>query len=132
MRLSHVCTAQFRPVAVFLYGGAWASGSKELYTAAGTQLVAEGFVAVIPDYVKHPSGDVRDMVADILSVLHWVTCHAEQYGGDGRRITIIGHSAGVSMQPPSYAFLSSPIPRSYPLLLLCAPSPPAFPRTAFE
>ena len=42
-----------KPVAVFVHGGVWSSGSKVMYVEVGKFLARFGFVAVVPDLVKH-------------------------------------------------------------------------------
>ncbi|KNE57233.1 hypothetical protein AMAG_02967 [Allomyces macrogynus ATCC 38327] len=83
-----------RPVIVFLYGGAWNSGSKELYAALGHHFGHHGFVCVIPDYRIYPRGTVDEMVHDIAKALAWVKENIPDHGGDPDQIHLIGHSAG--------------------------------------
>ncbi|KAI9188431.1 hypothetical protein H9P43_002822 [Blastocladiella emersonii ATCC 22665] len=92
MRLSDL-----RPVAVFIYGGGWNSGSKAYYQPLGHQLARRGIVTVIPDYRIYPTGSVDDMLHDVAACLLWVRQHIERYGGDPDRISLVGHSAGAHL-----------------------------------
>lgn len=83
-----------RPVIVFFYGGSWNSGSRSGYAFVGRALAARGFVTVIPDYRLVPEVVYPGFVLDGASAVRWVRAHARDYGGDGDRIVLAGHSAG--------------------------------------
>jgi acetyl esterase/lipase len=83
-----------RPVIVFFYGGSWNSGSRSGYAFVGRALAARGFVTVIPDYRLVPEVVYPGFVLDGASAVRWVRAHAKDYGGDGDRIVLAGHSAG--------------------------------------
>jgi acetyl esterase/lipase len=82
------------PVIMFIYGGAWSSGDRESYAFAGRALAAQGFVVVIPDYRLVPDVHYPDFLIDCAEVVHWIHANAGQYGGDGERVVLVGHSAG--------------------------------------
>lgn len=83
-----------RPVIVFFYGGSWNSGTRSGYGFVGRALAARGFVTVIPDYRLVPEVAYPAFVEDGAAALRWVRAHAKDYGGDGGRIVLAGHSAG--------------------------------------
>ena len=83
-----------KPVVVFIHGGSWDSGSKNLYAFVGRRLAKQGVVAVLINYRFAPSVEVPDMAADCASAVKWVTEHIAEYGGDPARIYLMGHSAG--------------------------------------
>lgn len=82
------------PVAVFFYGGSWKGGSKDDYDFAGAALAAQGFVTIIPDYRLYPEVRFPDFLDDSAAAVRWASDNAATYGGDGRRIVLVGHSAG--------------------------------------
>ena len=86
--------AQPLPVVVFFYGGAWVGGSRGDYAFAGRAYAAQGFVAVVPDYRLVPNVRYPVFVQDSALAVKWVVDHVAAYGGDPRRITLAGHSAG--------------------------------------
>ena len=86
--------AQRRPVVVFWYGGSWQKGSRENYRFVGAALAQAGYVAVLPDYRLYPEIRFPEFNRDAARALIWAHDHAEQYGGDPRRIFVMGHSAG--------------------------------------
>lgn len=82
------------PVIVFVYGGSWASGDKDDYEFAGAALASRGFLVAIPDYRLTPETRFPGFIEDCASAVGWVTDHAAACGGDGRRVVLVGHSAG--------------------------------------
>ncbi|KAG0230170.1 hypothetical protein BGW41_002592 [Actinomortierella wolfii] len=83
-----------RPVVVFIYGGAWSSGSKWMYTLIGARLSQMGYVAVIPDYSTYPKGKVYEMEQDVKLAIQWAYRNCREFGGDPNRLYAMGHSAG--------------------------------------
>ena len=82
------------PVIVFMYGGSWNSGSRASYSFAGRALAAQGFVTVIPDTRLVPQVRFPAFVGDAASALRYVHDHIAEFGGDPRRIFLVGHSSG--------------------------------------
>lgn len=83
-----------RPVIVWFHGGSWNSGTRHGYDFAGRALAAQGFVTVIPDYRLVPEVRFPDFVEDGAAAVRWVRANIGDYGGDGERIVLTGHSAG--------------------------------------
>ena len=83
-----------RPVIVWFYGGSWNSGSRSGYSFAARALSARGFVTVVADYRLVPEVRFPGFVEDGASAVRWVRANIGEYGGDGERIVIAGHSAG--------------------------------------
>ena len=83
-----------KPVLVFLYGGAWNDGDKDIYGFAGAALASRGFVTVIPDYRLYPEVRYPTFLQDNAAAVRWARDHAAEFGGDPNRIVLMGHSAG--------------------------------------
>ena len=83
-----------RPVVIFWYGGSWQMGSKSEYKFVGAALAERGFVTVLPDYRLYPQVKFPDFLDDAAKAVVWVQQHAQEFGGDPRRIVLMGHSAG--------------------------------------
>ncbi len=92
-----------RPVMVWIHGGAYTSGgsAQPVYDAA--RLVSEGDVMVVTmNYRLGALGflalggdtDANCGLLDQLAALRWVREHARVLGGDPRRMTVFGESAG--------------------------------------
>ncbi|KAI8597843.1 Alpha/Beta hydrolase protein [Dissophora ornata] len=86
-----------RPVIVFIYGGAWSSGSKLIYTLVGARLRSMGYVVVVPDYSIYPEGKVKDMEQDVKLAIQWAHRNCNDFGGDPQQIHLMGHSAGAHL-----------------------------------
>jgi acetyl esterase/lipase len=85
------------PIIVFWYGGGWESGKKTQYRFVGAALAEAGYVAVLPDYRLYPETKFPTFVQDGAEALAWVVGHAEEIGGDPKRIHVAGHSAGAHL-----------------------------------
>ncbi|HAX42238.1 MAG TPA: alpha/beta hydrolase fold domain-containing protein [Bryobacteraceae bacterium] len=83
-----------RPVLVFYHGGAWVRGDRKQYPFLGNRFAREGYVVVVPSYRLAPKHPHPAQVEDAASALAWVVKNIAQHGGDPKRITIAGHSAG--------------------------------------
>jgi acetyl esterase/lipase len=82
------------PIAIFVYGGGWVSGSRKEYVWAGKALAHEGFVAMAPDYRLAPETSFPGFVEDLALAVRWAVDNGARLGGDPGRIVLIGHSAG--------------------------------------
>ncbi|HTW66352.1 MAG TPA: carboxylesterase family protein [Bryobacteraceae bacterium] len=97
------------PVIVWTYGGGFTSGAGSLAMYNGEALAKKGVVVVTYNYrlgifgfLSHPeltkesshhaSGNYAMM--DMAAVLHWVQKNIAAFGGDPKRVTIDGESAG--------------------------------------
>jgi acetyl esterase/lipase len=82
------------PVVVFFYGGSWQSGERSLYPFVGASLAARGIVTVIPDYTLFPDARYPAFLDDAAQAVRFARDHAGDWGGDARRLVLMGHSAG--------------------------------------
>lgn len=89
--------ASKRPIIVFIYGGAWATGDKRMYAPMANTYRDRGYVVVVPNYTLHPSGLVGDMLDDVRKCLIWTSKNIREYGGDPNKIFLVGHSAGAHL-----------------------------------
>jgi acetyl esterase/lipase len=82
------------PVVVFFYGGGWVEGDKSWYRFIGVALAERGVVVVIPDYRLHPAVKFPAFLEDAAAATAWTRANVVRYGGDPRRIFLMGNSAG--------------------------------------
>lgn len=82
------------PVIVFFYGGNWVSGKREDYAFVGQALAKRGYVVVVPDYRLYPEARYPDFLDDSAQAVAWTTREIAKYGGDPKRLFVMGHSAG--------------------------------------
>ena len=82
------------PVIVFFYGGNWVRGEREDYAFVGRALASRGFVVVIPDYRLYPEVKYPDFLDDSAQAVAWTAREIGSFGGDPKRLFVMGHSAG--------------------------------------
>lgn len=81
-------------VMVFIHGGSWNSGKKESYWWLGRNMARKNVVTVIINYSLSPIHQYEKMAADCAEALKWVSVNINDYGGDVKRIFVMGHSSG--------------------------------------
>ncbi len=99
--------AEAMPVMVWIHGGGFSQGSGNLPQLNGTAIPRQGVVVVTMNYrlamfgfLAHPalawSGEPVGNygLLDAVAALQWVQRNIAAFGGDPRRVTIFGESAG--------------------------------------
>lgn len=104
--------AEKRPVMVWIYGGGFTGGSGSQPGYDGEALTKKGVVVVTFNYrlgafgfFSHPEltkesdrrGAANFGLMDSVAVLQWVQKNIAAFGGDPKRVTIFGESAGSAM-----------------------------------
>jgi acetyl esterase/lipase len=82
------------PVVVFFYGGSWNTGERGDYRFVGAALAERGIVAILADYRLYPEVRYPEFLRDAALALAWGLDNGKRRGGDGRRVFVMGHSAG--------------------------------------
>lgn len=82
------------PVIVYVHGGGWIKGSRDKVYQLHRFATQRGWMLVSVDYRAWPRADIDAQVADVTRGIRWVQRRIRRYGGDRRRIVIMGHSAG--------------------------------------
>lgn len=85
------------PVAFWIHGGGWQTGDKAEVAAKPQAFVDRGFVFVSTNYRLLPAVDMGTIFRDVASAVGWVHRHVAEYGGDPKRLFIMGHSAGAQL-----------------------------------
>lgn len=85
------------PTLIFVHGGSWNSGHKELYAPTALKLLPYGIALVIVGYTLHPEATYRSQTIDIARAIAWTLDHIAEYGGDPNRVIASGHSAGAHL-----------------------------------
>ena len=82
------------PVVLFVHGGSWKSGNKNLYAALGESLAKDGIGCVICNYRLSPAVQHPAHVEDVAKAFAWTSENVAKYGGNKDRLFLCGHSAG--------------------------------------
>lgn len=82
------------PVLLFVHGGNWNSGNKNIYGFFGRNFAKKNVITVIPSYTLSPDANYDQMASEIASVIKWVGTDIEKYGGNPEKLFVTGHSAG--------------------------------------
>jgi acetyl esterase/lipase len=82
------------PMFVFLHGGSWRTGDRAIYGALGNRFAKTGIGVAIPSYRLMPAHPHPAQIEDAAAAFAWVYRHASEFGGDPKRIYVVGHSAG--------------------------------------
>ena len=93
------------PILVFIHGGSWSEGSKDIYKFLAEGFTSEGFDVVVPNYRLYPEAVYPQMIEDTAKAIAYT---AKQY--PNRPLVILGHSAGgynALMATLNKSFLSS-------------------------
>lgn len=82
------------PVMVFVHGGTWRSGRKEMYGGVGRLFARQGIGTAVINYRLSPQVQHPAHVQDVAQAFAWVHSNIAKYGGRPDRIFLCGHSAG--------------------------------------
>ena len=110
-----------RPVLVWVHGGAFKVGSAGQPVYDGASLARRGIIVVTLNYrlgkfgflahpaltQENPDGPLGNYgLMDVLAALKWVKANIRSFGGDPRKVTLAGQSAGGTAV---YDLMSSPL-----------------------
>lgn len=90
--------AKDRPVLVFVHGGAFTRGTKSvdgnIYDNVLYWFAGQGFIGVNIEYRLAPAARFPAGAQDVALAIEWIAENIGRYGGDPRKIVLMGHSAG--------------------------------------
>ena len=84
------------PILVFFHGGGFISGDKNLCKNIGYYFARNNIITIIPSYRLAPKYKWPSGPEDIADVLIWINLNAGKFGGDIKRIFLMGQSAGAT------------------------------------
>jgi arylformamidase len=82
------------PVLIYVHGGNWNTGNKNIYGFFGRNFAKKDVITVIPSYTLSPEANYDQMTQEIASVIKWVKAEIGKYGGNSEQVFVTGHSAG--------------------------------------
>ncbi|ORX78622.1 alpha/beta-hydrolase, partial [Anaeromyces robustus] len=105
--------------------------NKVKFTNIGSLLEENDYVAVLPNYGLFPFAVFEDMIYDVYTAIQWTFENIQKYGGDPKRVTLVGHSAGAHLVAltlfKSYNYMENngeilnPLPTFEKVILLAGP-----------
>lgn len=85
---------ELRPVVVVVHGGGWVMGNRASSLPLVFKLAQAGYVAVTIDYRLLPKHRFPAQYDDLKDAVRWLRKNAAKYGIDGKRVGVVGYSAG--------------------------------------
>ena len=82
---------------IYIHGGGWASGSKEMDHPMAMSLAHSGIVTFCVDYRLSGEAMYPAAIDDVKNAIRWIKEHADEYGIDSDEICLAGSSAGGQM-----------------------------------
>ena len=84
------------PIIVYVHGGGYISGTKEIYDNIPAYFQRHGMLAINMEYRLAPEAPWPAGAQDVAAVVAWIKKSAAKYGGDPNRLYLMGHSAGAT------------------------------------
>jgi acetyl esterase/lipase len=86
------------PVVLYIHGGGWVIADLDVYDASPRAIAnAAGAIVVSTHYRQAPEHPFPAAHEDTFAAYRWVLANAASFGGDPRRIALVGESAGGNM-----------------------------------
>jgi acetyl esterase/lipase len=85
------------PVLLDVHGGIWSSGDRTNDVAYCRPLAKQGFIVASVDFRQGPQSKHPAASIDVRNALRWVRLHAEEWGGAGATVGVIGTSSGAHL-----------------------------------
>lgn len=82
------------PCIVFIHGGGWGMGKREMHDEAVREVARRGLVGATVTYRLAPQHRFPAQVHDVKCAIRFLRAHADKYGIDPDRIAACGFSAG--------------------------------------
>lgn len=85
------------PVVFWIHGGGWQTGDKAEVQVKPKAFNGKGYVFVSTNYRLLPAVDMGTIIRDVATSIRWTHEHIAEYGGDPKRLFVMGHSAGAQL-----------------------------------
>jgi len=90
-------SVQNAPIIIMVHGGAWSMGDKYRFKTVANKVsrwVPKGFIVVSVNYRLLPKADPQIQADDVVSAMVYVQKHAKIWGGNAKKVILMGHSSG--------------------------------------
>lgn len=86
------------PAFIFIHGGGWILGDYATHKRMVRDLVVEsGYAAVFVNYNPSPEAKYPQAINEVYAATKWVAKHGDEINIDGKRLALVGNSAGGNM-----------------------------------
>lgn len=85
------------PLLLFIHGGAWVFGNKNLYGPLAQNFCRAGIGVAVANYRLSPGVQHPEHEKDVARAFAWLVHHAGELGADPNRLFVSGHSAGAHL-----------------------------------
>jgi len=84
------------PCYVYIHGGYWQRGSKEIFACMAEGVLKRGWSAALPGYTLAPEATLTQITDELRTALDWFAEHAHEHGIEGP-VILSGWSAGAHL-----------------------------------
>lgn len=85
------------PIILMIHGGGWSSGTKYHMEMMARDLAFNGYIAVPVGYRLSPEIQYPAGIEDLQYAVQWLAQNGASYGGNGKKIVVLGASAGAHL-----------------------------------
>lgn len=96
-RLGLFAFARKAPVILYVHGGGWIRGDRRRVYNLPEYANSRGYLLVSASYRPVPRTNIDGQIRDVARAISWTRNNIARYGGDPRKIVIMGHSAGAHL-----------------------------------
>lgn len=82
------------PVVIFIHGGEWTKGDKAEVSYKPKFFTENGLVFISTNYRLFPGAKFPAHAEDVAAAVRWAVDHGAEFGGDPKKVFLMGHSAG--------------------------------------
>lgn len=82
------------PIMIFVHGGGWSEGSKEMYVYVGKFFQSRGIGCAVINYRLSPRVKFPSHAQDTAKAIAWTYKNIASHGGNPNKLYLSGHSAG--------------------------------------
>jgi acetyl esterase/lipase len=85
------------PILMQIYGGSWQTGEPARQEWFSRYFAQRGYMVVAIDYRHAPEWIWPEQLVDVRNALYWISEESSKFGGDPRRVVVVGRSAGAQL-----------------------------------